>query len=134
MRVRIVAVGKLREAYVREGVETYLKRLRPFCHVETVEVKDEKLLAEKARDAYAIALHPVGKQLSSEELAGLLKEKESVAFLIGGAEGLSRETLSKAHVQLSLSRMTFPHELSRLLLAEQLYRAFTILRGHPYHK
>ncbi len=134
MRVRIVAVGKLREAYVREGIETYLKRLRPFCHVETVEVKEERLLAGKARDATTIALHPAGKQLSSEELAGLLKDKESVAFLIGGAEGLSQETLSGAHVQLSLSRMTFPHELARLVLAEQLYRALTILRGHPYHK
>lgn len=134
MRVRIVAVGKLREAYVREGVGTYLKRLRPFCHIETVEVKEERLLAEKAREACIIALHPAGKQFTSEEFASLLKDKESVAFLIGGAEGLSQETLSRAHVQLSLSRMTFPHELARLLLAEQLYRAFTILRGHPYHK
>lgn len=134
MRVRIVAVGKLKEGYVREGVEEYLKRLRPFCTVETVEVKDERLLSEKARDAFTVALHPAGKQVSSEEFAALLKDKESVAFLIGGAEGLSQETLSKAHVQLSLSRMTFPHELARLILAEQLYRSFTILRGHPYHK
>lgn len=133
MRIRTVAVGKLRQQFVREGVEMYLTRLRRYCAVSVLEVKDEKQLLDKAK-GFVIALHPAGKQLNSEEFAALLKDKTDVSFLTGGAEGLPDDVLSKADMQLSLSRMAFQHDLVQLILAEQLYRAMTILNNHPYHK
>lgn len=133
MRIRILAVGKLKEQYIREGVEKYLTRLKRYCAVNVLEVKDNSQLLNKA-NGYVIALHPAGKELDSEGFAALLKDKTDVTFLIGGAEGLPDEVLSKVNLQLSLSKMTLQHDLAQLVLAEQLYRAFTILKNHPYHK
>ena len=133
MRVRIVAVGKMKEPYVREGVDKYITRIKRYCGVSVLEVKDESRLLAKAK-GYTIALHPFGKEVTSEEFATLLKNKTDVTFLIGGAEGLPKEILSQADMRLSLSRLTFQHDLARLILAEQLYRAFTILKGLPYHR
>ncbi len=147
MHIRIVAVGKLKERFVRDGVEMYLMRLRKYCPIDVVEVKESlsqtvsvamddegKRLLEKAHVNVVFALDPHGKPFSSEEFASLLKDKQSVAFIIGGAHGLSDEVRRCANLIVSFSRMTFSHELCRLLLAEQLYRAMTILKNHPYHK
>ena len=133
MRIRIITVGKLKEQYIRDGVEEYLTRLKRYCPVSVLEVKDEKQLLGRA-NGYVIALHPAGKELSSEGFAALLKDKTDVSFLIGGAEGLPEGVLTAADMQLSLSKLTFQHDLAQLVLAEQLYRAFTILKKHPYHK
>lgn len=147
MRVRIVAVGKLKERFIRDGVEMYLMRLRRYCTINVVEVKESpsqtvsvamadegKRLLENAHVNVVFALDPHGKPFSSEEFASLLKDKQSVAFIIGGAHGLSDVVKRRANQVISFSRMTFSHELCRLVLAEQLYRAFTILKKHPYHK
>ncbi len=147
-------VGKTRESFIREGVSFYEKRLRPFLHLSLASVREEKeaagLAAEavKAREgerlkaqipprAYVIALTPRGREFTSEEFAGWLSRRESesrpLAFLIGGHLGLDSGTLAAAAERLALSRLTLPHELSRLVLLEQLYRAMTIKTGHPYH-
>ncbi len=133
MRIRIITVGKLKKQYILKGVEEYFTRLKRYCTVSVLEVKDEKQLLDKTK-GYVIALHPAGKELSSEGFAALLKDKTDVSFLIGGAEGLPEEVLTAVDMQLSLSKLTFQHDLAQLVLAEQLYRAMTILKNHPYHK
>lgn len=147
MHIRIVAVGKLHQQFIRDGVDEYLVRLRRYCDIDVVEVRESpsqavsvamddegKRLIEKAHVNMVFALDPHGKPFSSEEFASLLKDKQSVAFIIGGANGLSDEVRRCANQLVSFSRMTFSHELCRLVLAEQLYRAMTILNNHPYHK
>ncbi len=133
MNIRIVTVGKLKKAFIAEGVEEYLMRMKRFCSVEIIEVKEDAKLLEKSK-GYIIALTPQGKECSSEALAALIKDKTDITFLIGGAEGLPNEILQKADLQLSLSKLTLQHDLAQLVLVEQLYRAFTILKGLPYHK
>ncbi|HBT47912.1 MAG TPA: 23S rRNA (pseudouridine(1915)-N(3))-methyltransferase RlmH [Peptococcaceae bacterium] len=159
MEIYIVAVGRVRERYLQDGIKEYLKRLRPYARVDIIEGPEERvpgnptpgeegrILALEGRSllrlvpdgAYIIALDREGKMLSSQELAehlaGLaLQGRSQVAFVIGGTLGLSREVLDRAHFKLSFSRMTFPHQLMRLILLEQLYRAFKIGRGEPYHR
>lgn len=142
--IRILAVGRIKEPYFRQGMEEYAKRIRTFVKFEMVEIKDstkeaegEKLL-QHAQNAYCIALHGGGKQLSSEAFAALLKkiqqEQKEICFLIGSEKGLSEAVLRKSNLNLSLSSMTFLHEMTRLILIEQLYRAITINRGMGYHK
>ncbi|MBS4021146.1 MAG: 23S rRNA (pseudouridine(1915)-N(3))-methyltransferase RlmH [Dethiobacter sp.] len=159
MNIQILAVGKIKDKYMAEGIEEYLKRLVPYARVSVHQVNDEKipdnaspaeeasvLEQEGARleklinpDAYLIALAIGGKLLSSPELASHLEQlatagKSRVAFLIGGSLGLSPRLLARADMLLSFSPLTFPHQLFRLLLLEQLYRSFKIIRGEPYHK
>lgn len=159
MNISIVTVGKLKEKYLKQGIEEYLKRLGAYAKVDVVEVADEKapeelsetemiqvkqkegerILAKINPDAYVIALAINGKLKSSEELADSLDKlatygKSKVAFVIGGSLGLSDEVLKRSDEQLSFSKMTFPHQLMRLILVEQIYRAFRINRGEPYHK
>jgi 23S rRNA (pseudouridine1915-N3)-methyltransferase len=154
-----VTVGKLKEKYLKQGIEEYVKRLSAYAKIEVIEVADEKapeelselemiqvkqkegerILAKVAQDTYVIALAIDGKLRSSEELADTLDKlatygKSKIAFIIGGSLGLSEEVLSRANEHLSFSRMTFPHQLMRLILVEQIYRAFRINRGEPYHK
>jgi 23S rRNA (pseudouridine1915-N3)-methyltransferase len=154
-----VTVGKLKEKYLKQGIEEYVKRLSAYAKIEVIEVADEKapeelselemiqvkqkegerILAKVAQDTYVIALAINGKLRSSEELADSLDKlatygKSKIAFIIGGSLGLSEEVLSRANEHLSFSRMTFPHQLMRLILVEQIYRAFRINRGEPYHK
>jgi 23S rRNA (pseudouridine1915-N3)-methyltransferase len=154
-----VTVGKLKEKYLKQGIEEYVKRLSAYAKIEVIEVADEKapeelselemiqvkqkegerILAKVAQDTYVIALAIDGKLRSSEELADSLDKlatygKSKIAFIIGGSLGLSEEVLSRANEHLSFSRMTFPHQLMRLILVEQIYRAFRINRGEPYHK
>lgn len=159
MHISIVTVGKLKEKYLKQGIEEYVKRLNSYAKIDIFEVPDEKapeelsevemeqvkqkegerILAKIHQDTYVIALAINGKLKSSEELAENLDKlatygKSKVAFVIGGSLGLSDEVLKRADEQLSFSKMTFPHQLMRLILVEQIYRAFRINRGEPYHK
>lgn len=150
----VAAVGRLRGAYWQTAQEEYARRLRRYTDFQLVEVKDvvgralpdavaaaregEQLLAAAPRGARLVLLTADGRQPSSPELAAwLLSQLEqfgTLAFLIGGPVGFDPATAAAAHERLSLSRLTFPHELARVVLLEQLYRAFTILHGEPYHK
>lgn len=159
MNISVVTVGKLKEKYLKQGIEEYTKRLSAYAKIEIIEVPDEKapeemseaemeqvkkkegerILAKVSTDAHVIALAIEGKKQSSEELAANLDRlalhgKSKIAFIIGGSLGLSGEVLSRANEKLSFSKMTFPHQLMRLILVEQIYRAFRINRGEPYHK
>ncbi|MFC4077258.1 23S rRNA (pseudouridine(1915)-N(3))-methyltransferase RlmH [Salinithrix halophila] len=159
MRIQLLTVGKLKEKYLRMGVEEYIQRLTPYAKVEVQEIAEEKgqdplsdaeieqivakegerILRLLSPDTYAIALAINGLALSSETLANHLDQlatygRSKVAFLIGGSYGLSREVLQRADFTLSFSKMTFPHQLMRLILLEQLYRSFKINRGETYHK
>lgn len=159
MQITIVTVGKLKEKYLKEGIEEYTKRLSTYCKLQVVEVNDEKapeelsasemeqvkrkegerILAQIKQDQVVIALAIEGQTWTSEKLSSELDKlalhgKSQVAFVIGGSLGLSGEVLKRADVLLSFSRMTFPHQLVRLILVEQVYRAFRISRGEPYHK
>ncbi|HHV63221.1 MAG TPA: 23S rRNA (pseudouridine(1915)-N(3))-methyltransferase RlmH [Firmicutes bacterium] len=159
MNIRVIAVGKLKERYQSEGVKDYLRRLKPYAKVGIVEVAEEPLgksasPAEEAlarrREAgrildhikphsYCIALDREGVALSSEEFSAALEKvmlsgTSDIAFVIGGSTGLAPEVINRADMRLSFSRMTFPHGLMRVILLEQVYRAFKILRGETYHK
>ncbi|WP_066296103.1 23S rRNA (pseudouridine(1915)-N(3))-methyltransferase RlmH [Bacillus sp. FJAT-29937] len=159
MNIPIITVGKLKEKYLKQGIDEYLKRLSAYAKVEIIEVPDEKapeelsetemlqvkqkegerILAKINPDAHVIALAIEGKMKSSEELADTLDKlatygKSKVAFVIGGSLGLSEDVLKRADEKLSFSKMTFPHQLMRLVLVEQVYRAFRIIKGAPYHK
>ncbi|MDQ0974302.1 23S rRNA (pseudouridine1915-N3)-methyltransferase [Neobacillus niacini] len=159
MNISIVTVGKLKEKFLKLGIDEYLKRLNAYAKVEVVEVADEKapeelselemiqvkqkegerILAKISQDTYVIALAINGKMQSSEELADTLDKlatygKSKIAFIIGGSLGLSDEVLKRSNEQLSFSKMTFPHQLMKLILVEQIYRAYRINRGEPYHK
>ncbi|MBE0313557.1 MULTISPECIES: 23S rRNA (pseudouridine(1915)-N(3))-methyltransferase RlmH [Bacillaceae] len=159
MNISIITVGKLKEKYLKQGIEEYTKRLSSYSKIEIIEVPDEKapevlseaemiqvkdkegerILAKVPADAHVIALAIEGKQKSSEELAETLDKlatygKSKVTFIIGGSLGLSSQVLKRADDKLSFSKMTFPHQLMRLILVEQVYRAFRINRGEPYHK
>ncbi len=138
MKVTVIAVGKVREAPVRALVDDYLGRLRRYVRAEEQEVKDATALARAVpAEAVVVALEVWGKGLGSEDLARRLETwgttgKGHVVFLIGGAEGIPKEVSGRASFHLSLSTLTLPHRLARILLFEQLYRAMTILRGEPY--
>jgi len=159
VNISIVTVGKLKEKYLKLGIDEYTKRLSSYSKIEIIEVPDEKapeilsdaemlqvkkkegerILAKVPTDAHVIALAIEGKQKSSEELADTIDKlgtygKSKVTFIIGGSLGLSDEVLKRADDNLSFSKMTFPHQLMRLILVEQVYRAFRINRGEPYHK
>lgn len=159
MNILIVTVGKLKEKYLKQGIDEYLKRLSSYAKLEIIEVADEKapeelsavemqqvkekeaerILAKIHPDTYVIALAIDGKMKSSEELADGLDKlatygKSKIAFVIGGSLGLADSVLNRADEKLSFSKMTFPHQLMRLVLVEQVYRAFRIMRGEPYHK
>lgn len=159
MQIRVVAVGKIKEKFLQDGIAEYGKRLRPYVKLQVVEIPEEKrpfpaspatesvakekegerILAAIPEGSYVIALDVKGQSWSSEELAASLSERElsvqnQMAFVIGGDLGLSQAVLARSNLRLSLSRMTFTHPMARLLLLEQVYRTFRILRGEPYHK
>lgn len=140
LTVTVVCVGSLKEAYLRDAVKEYEKRLAAFCRYRTVELKDGAPILPALPDrAFRIALCVEGKQLSSEELATLVDAKASegfseIVFVIGPFDGLPEEVKRACHLRLSFSKMTFTHQWMRALLAEQVYRAFTILSGGKYHK
>jgi 23S rRNA (pseudouridine1915-N3)-methyltransferase len=138
VKLAVVAVGKIREKNLRAVADDYLARLRHYVRTDELEVKTDAELARAVpREATVIALDPDGEQLTSRELAKRVESwgrrgKGELAFVIGGAEGIPEALLAAAHARLGLSRLTLPHRLARVLLFEQLYRAFTILRGEPY--
>lgn len=150
--IKIITVGSIKEKYLKEAIEEYLKRLKKYTNIEIIEVKDEGLVEEKKsiqlegekiskylnQKDYIITLEIEGKQISSEELAEKLNqiqiENSNITFIIGGSYGLSDEIKQKAKMHLSFSKMTFPHQLFRVLLLEQIYRAFKILNNESYHK
>ena len=159
VKINIVAVGKIKEKFLREGIDEFLKRLSRYAKVKIVEVADEKipvnpseadLEAVKKREAdkikkyltgnsLVVALAIQGKQKSSEELAQWMKElmiqgKSEITFVIGGAVGLHKSILDLANYLLSFSKLTFTHQMIRMILLEQIYRGFKIMRGEPYHK
>ncbi|WP_418791187.1 23S rRNA (pseudouridine(1915)-N(3))-methyltransferase RlmH [Phosphitispora sp. TUW77] len=159
MNIEIIAVGKVKENYISEGLKEFLKRMKPFAVVEIKEVPDERApegLSDreaeqvKAREGerllrlikpgqVVIVLDSKGRNISSEELAEEisrwgLRGKSDLLFIIGGSLGLHCDVINRAEMVLSFGKMTFPHQLMRLLLLEQIYRAFKINRGEPYHK
>ena len=158
MRIRIVAVGKIKEKYLTEGIREFVKRLGPLCRLEIVEIDEERMpedpsqaekqkalamegeraLKQVPKDSFLIVLDVAGKNPSSEELAAKLADlgtrgDSDVTFMIGGAFGLSPAVIAAARERLSFSRMTFTHQMARLFLVEQIYRAFKINRGEKYH-
>ena len=159
MKITLVTVGKIKEKYLRDAIHEYSKRLSRYCKLEMIEVADEKTpdqasetVEEQIRDKegerilkcirddmYVITLEIGGKMLSSEELADKInmlgiQGQSSVAFVIGGSIGLGREVLKRSDYALSFSKMTFPHQLMRVILLEQVYRSYRIINGEPYHK
>jgi 23S rRNA (pseudouridine1915-N3)-methyltransferase len=138
VRIVIVAEGKLKDRALRAAVDDYVGRVRRYARCEELEVRDGSALARAIpKDSVLVALEVQGDALSSRELAQRLEQwlsrgKGVVTFAIGGANGLPTELSRTATARLSLSAMTLPHRLARLILAEQIYRAFTILRGEPY--
>lgn len=159
MKITIIAVGKIKEKYFSAAIEEYVKRLGRYCRLELVEVPDEKtpdgageglelqikrkegecILQKIPDNAHVIALAIDGRALDSEELAAQMERWNvggisHLVFLIGGSLGLSPEVLGRADYRLSFSRMTFPHQLMRVILLEQIYRSFRIRNHEPYHK
>ena len=156
MKLHLVFVGKTREPYLREGIEDFLGRLRRYVSVDTKIVRPERLTrgSEATRvvaleservagavpsNSHLVVLDQGGKQITSEALALWWQELErkgcrKLCFVVGGVLGFSDDLRGQAHTLLSLSKMTFTHEMSRLILLEQLYRAHTIMRGEKYHK
>lgn len=139
MKLSVAWIGKTKEAAIQSLTLEYLKRISRYSPTESLELGSEAaLLKQVERGRMLVALDARGKQMSSEELAQFLADHQNrgtqaLLFAIGPANGWSDETLQRASSQLSLGRMTLPHELARVVLLEQLYRAFTILKGHPYH-
>jgi 23S rRNA (pseudouridine1915-N3)-methyltransferase len=135
-----MAVGKLREAWVKEGCDEYARRLQARLPLQVIEAKSSAELARRIPPRHRIwALDERGKQMTSTELSEIIRShmdtgESGIAFLIGGADGLPDELLGRAHMRWSLGRLTLPHRLARLILLEQLYRALSILRGEPYHR
>ena len=140
LNVTVICVGNLKEAYLRDAVKEYEKRLSAYCRFKTVELKDGAPILPHLPDrAYRVALCVEGKQLSSEELAAMIDTKATegfseLVFVIGAFDGLPENVKKACHLRLSFSKMTFPHQLMRVILNEQIYRAFTILAGSKYHK
>ena len=159
MKITIITVGKIKEKYLKDAIAEYSKRLSKYCKLEIVEVADEKtpenasetvenairekeaerILKYVKEDAYIITLEIGGKLLSSEELAEKIEKlgiqvTSHIIFIIGGSIGLGKSVLEKSDYALSFSRMTFPHQLMRVILLEQVYRSYRIMNGEPYHK
>ncbi|ACL70769.1 23S rRNA (pseudouridine(1915)-N(3))-methyltransferase RlmH [Halothermothrix orenii] len=159
MKINIMAVGKIKEDYINAGIKEFLKRLKPYTEVNVIEVDDERippnasgaqiekvkekegerLLKNVPKNSYVIVLDVKGKPMTSEGLAKSIQNLQlqgysNITFIIGGALGLSQKVLDTGDYILSFSHMTFTHQMIRLILLEQLYRAFKIIKGEPYHK
>ena len=159
MKIKIVTVGKLKEKYLKDGIAEYSKRISRFATVEMVELADEKtpdrasdsenekildlegnrILSKIGDREFVVVLAIEGKTLSSEEFSKQLEQASingfsTLTFVIGGSLGLSKEVKKRANLSVSFGHLTLPHQLMRLVLTEQIYRAFTIQQGSPYHK
>ncbi len=159
MNITIISVGKLKEKYLKAGIAEYLKRMKSYANVKIIEVSDEpagnnlsakeieqvkeiegqKIIEKIPERSEVIALDLRGKQLSSEEFAEHIDEtmtygSSHIVYIIGGSHGLSNEVLKQTQLKISFGKLTYPHQLMRLVLVEQIYRAFKILNNEPYHK
>ena len=159
MKIKIYAIGHLKEAYLKQGIQEYLDRLKPYAQVEIVELNDESIVTNPSakeiemakdkegqrvikllkNDEYLIGLDLVKKQPTSPEFAKYLEDKfvlggSNISFVIGGSYGLSDELKKRCQDRIGLSNMTFLHQMTRLILLEQIYRAFKINRNEVYHK
>jgi 23S rRNA (pseudouridine1915-N3)-methyltransferase len=159
LHIQVVCVGKMKEKYWVDACAEYAKRLTAYCKLTTIEVADEKapdhctehemnlikdkegqrILAALRSDDFVVALAIQGQSWSSEQLANQIEDwvtygKSRIVFVIGGSLGLANGVLERADVKLSFSKMTFPHQMVRVFLLEQVYRAFRIIRGHAYHR
>lgn len=158
LKINIVCVGKVKEKYLKDAIDEYSKRLSKYCNLDIIEVEDEKLpnnisLAQKeaikakecdkmkeklSKDTYVFVLDLKGKQYSSEDFAQKIEditvnEKSNITFIIGGTLGLTQDIISLADSSICFSKMTFPHQLIRVFLLEQLFRGFKILKNEKYH-
>ncbi len=159
MNITVISVGKLKEKYLKEAIDEYAKRLQRYCKISIIELQDEKtpdnasekeelqiknkegeaILKAIKDNSFVVALDLKGKMLTSEEFSSYIEElgvsgKSDLAFVIGGSLGLSQDVLNRANYKLCFSKMTFPHQLFRVMLLEQIYRGFRIMKGEPYHK
>ena len=159
MNITVICIGKLKERYWREAVGEYSKRLGSYCGLRVLELKEarlpagagsaeeeavktaegEEILSRVNKDMFVVSLEIRGKRMSSETLAEKLRNlalegRSEIAFVIGGSLGLSEAVSRRADLKLSFSDMTFPHQMMRVILLEQIYRSFRIIRGEPYHK
>ena len=158
MKITLITVGKIKEKYLKDAIAEYSKRLSRYCKLEIIEVADEKtpdnasetvengirdkegerILKYVKDDAYVVTLEIKGKLLTSEELAEIdklgIQGTSHIIFIIGGSIGLGKEVLKRSDYALSFSKMTFPHQLMRVILLEQIYRSYRIISHEPYHK
>ena len=159
MNITLITVGKIKEKYLVDAIKEYSKRLSKYCKLNIIEVPDEKtdenasdvaneqvkekegqkILKYVKDDAFVVTLEILGKMLTSEELAAKIENitvsgKSHITFIIGGSLGLHKDVSRRADYKLSFSKMTFPHQLMRVILLEQIYRSFRILKNEPYHK
>lgn len=159
MNITLITVGKLKEKYLKQAIEEYSKRLSRYCKLEIIELNDEKtpdnasekeeqlikekegkqILSKIKENAFVIAMDLGGKNLTSEEFSKFIEQNgvmgnSNIVFLIGGSLGLSDEVKKRANYKLCFSKMTFPHQLFRVMLLEQIYRGFRIMKNEPYHK
>ena len=150
--IKIITVGQLKEKYLKEAVEEYKKRISKYTNLEIIEIKDEGLVEETkaielegekinkyiSNKDYIITLEIEGKQMSSVEFSNKLEriqiENSNIVFIIGGSYGLSKDIKDKSNLKLSFSKMTFPHQLFRVILLEQIYRSYKIINNERYHK
>ncbi|SHK25940.1 23S rRNA (pseudouridine1915-N3)-methyltransferase [Clostridium cavendishii DSM 21758] len=159
MNITIISVGKLKEKYLKQAIEEYSKRLSRYCKLEIIELPDEKTpdnasekeelqikekegtaILNKIKDnMYVVAMDLRGTQMTSEELSSFMHDlgvrgESNLCFIIGGSLGLSKQVITRANHKLCFSKMTFPHQLFRVMLLEQIYRGFRIMKNEPYHK
>lgn len=160
MSIEIIAVGKLKEKYLKSAIDEYNKRLKVYTKINITEIPDEqapenisekdlekikekegeKILSKIKEDAFVITLEILGRQMTSEKFAEFLENEmqtgfgRDIVFIIGGSNGISKQVMFRSDYALSFSEMTFPHQLMRVILLEQIYRSFRIINGHPYHK
>ncbi|MFW2491916.1 23S rRNA (pseudouridine(1915)-N(3))-methyltransferase RlmH [Clostridium chromiireducens] len=159
MNITIITVGKIKEKYLKDAIDEYSKRLGRYCKLDIIELVDEKtpdnasekeeesikekegqgILSKIKDNMFVIAMDLGGKHLTSEDFAGYIENlgitgNSNIAFIIGGSLGISKSVLARANYKLCFSKMTFPHQLFRVMLLEQVYRGFRIMKGEPYHK
>lgn len=159
MNITIISVGKLKEKYLKDAIAEYSKRLTRYCKLDIMELQDEKtpdnasekeeelikekegkaILSKIKENAFVIAMDLKGKQLTSEEFAGFIENQgvignSNIVFVIGGSLGISQEVIKRANQKICFSKMTFPHQLFRVMLLEQIYRGYRIIKNEPYHK
>ncbi|MFO7968836.1 MAG: 23S rRNA (pseudouridine(1915)-N(3))-methyltransferase RlmH [Bacillota bacterium] len=158
MKIKLITVGKIKENYLKEAINEYTKRLSRYTNLEEIEISDERApenlslkeieiikdkegnkIINKLNNEFIIALDIKGKQFDSIKLAQKIREifsynNSNIVFIIGGSLGLSKAVLTKANLKLSFSKLTFPHQLMKVILLEQIYRSFRIINNEPYHK